>query len=118
MTHEKGLLKTLKGSGREQKKEKRLDKVNVAEVDSDFNVDILTISIIIKYLSETWIMDSGCLYHMFPYREWFDTYQPYNDRTVLMENDVTYKLLIFVPLKLKCTRVWWELSLMLDICLN
>lgn len=61
-----------------RKNDKHLDQVSVPENDSDSNGDVLAISTGTKYFSKTWIMHSGCSYHMCPYREWFDTYLPYN----------------------------------------
>ena len=39
-----------------------------------------------KY-SDTWLLDSGCTYHMCPKGEWFSTYKPYGGSSVLMESD-------------------------------
>lgn len=47
------------------------------------------------------IMDSGCFYHMCPYKEWFDTYQPYSDRTLLMGNNATSKTIGIRIVKIK-----------------
>jgi len=43
-----------------------------------------------KY-SDSWLLDSGCTYHMCPKREWFSTFKPYDEGTVLMGNDAVCK---------------------------
>ena len=36
---------------------------------------------------DAWLLDSGCIYHMCPKREWFGTYKPYDGGSVLMGDD-------------------------------
>ena len=43
-----------------------------------------------KY-SDAWLLDSGCTYHMWPKREWFSTYNPYDKGSVLTGNDAVCK---------------------------
>lgn len=38
-------------------------------------------------VTDSWILNSACSFHMTPNREWFDTYKSVNCGTVLMGND-------------------------------
>ena len=50
--------------------------MNVAEEgDSEScDGDILSVLSSRDYLTDSWIMDSTCSYHMTPNKDWFDTY--------------------------------------------
>ncbi|KAL5547991.1 hypothetical protein UlMin_003222 [Ulmus minor] len=52
-------------------------------------------------LTNSWILDSGCTYHMCPHKEWFCTYQPYDVGTVLMGNDASCKVIGIGTVKIK-----------------
>ena len=43
-------------------------------------------------LTDSWIMDSACSYHMTPNRDWYDTYRLVNSDYVLMGNDPSCKV--------------------------
>src|SRR3954464_7748960 len=45
-----------------------------------------------KKTSDVWLLDSACTYHVCPKREWFSTYQPCDDGTVLMGNNAECKV--------------------------
>ena len=40
-----------------------------------------------KKTSDVWLLDSACIYHVCPRREWFYTYQPCDGGIVLMGNN-------------------------------
>ena len=46
--------------------------------------DILSVSSSRDYLTDSWIMDSKCSYHMTPNKDWFDTYRLVNFGSVIM----------------------------------
>ncbi|KAL5554002.1 hypothetical protein UlMin_041403 [Ulmus minor] len=52
-------------------------------------------------VANSWILDSGCTYHMCPHKEWFYTYQPCDVGTVLMGNDASYKVIRIGTVKIK-----------------
>ena len=41
--------------------------------------------------SDSWILDSGCSFHMCPHKEWFHSYEPCDVGTLLMANDLSVK---------------------------
>ena len=41
---------------------------------------------------ENWILDSSCMFHMTPNRDWFSTYEPVHKGVVLMGNNASCKL--------------------------
>ena len=51
------------------------DKGDYAGVVEDYPCDVLTAESGRGRHSDTWLLDSGCTYHMCPRREWFSTYQ-------------------------------------------
>ena len=53
-----------------------------------------------KY-TDAWLLDSGCTYHMWPKREWFSTYKPYNGGSDLMGNDVVCKTVGIVNIRIR-----------------
>ena len=67
-------------------KEKKESKVNVAQ-NKDEDLDaVLTVSSSTNH-SDEWILDSGCSYHMSPYRDWFSSLEEFDGGVVLMGND-------------------------------
>ncbi|KAL5563946.1 hypothetical protein UlMin_033693 [Ulmus minor] len=52
-------------------------------------------------LTNSWILDSGCTYHMCPHKEWFCTYQPCDVGTFLMGNDAICKVIGIGTVKIK-----------------
>ncbi|KAG8503716.1 hypothetical protein CXB51_001714 [Gossypium anomalum] len=43
-------------------------------------------------VSEEWILDSGCTFHMSPNRDWFTTYEMVSEGVVLMKNSTSCKI--------------------------
>lgn len=78
-----------------------MDQASVTIDSSDSDGDLLLVSPGINYLAEVWILNSGCSYHMCHYREWFDTYNPYNGGTVLIDNNAACKTIGIWIIKVK-----------------
>ena len=45
---------------------------------------MLSVSSSRDHLTDSWIMDSACSYHMTPNKDWFDTYTLVNSGSVMM----------------------------------
>ena len=52
-------------------------------------------------LLESWVLNSTCLYHMTPKKDWFDTYKPYNGGLVQMGNDAICPVIGICTVKIK-----------------
>uniref|UniRef100_A0A2N9J6E7 Uncharacterized protein n=1 Tax=Fagus sylvatica TaxID=28930 RepID=A0A2N9J6E7_FAGSY len=69
-------------------------------------------------LSESWVLDSACSYHMCLKKEWFDTYKPYNS-IVIMGNDATCSVIEIGTVKIKMfdgvVRVFEDVRHILDL---
>ena len=65
----------------------------VAEEDSKSgDGDMLSVSSNSDHLTDSWILDSTCSYHMTPNKDWFNTYMLVNSCSVLMDNDISCKV--------------------------
>ena len=65
----------------------------VAEEDSESgDGDMLSVSSSSNHLTDSWILDSACFYHMTPNKDWFHTYRSVNSSSVLMGNDASCKV--------------------------
>ena len=75
---------------------------NVVEEDLESNDGgMLSVSSNRDHLTDSWIMDSTCSYHMTPNKDWFDTYRLVNSSSVLMGNDVSCKVVGIGNIKVK-----------------
>ena len=54
--------------------------------------DMLSVSSGLDHLTNSWILDSTCSYHMTPNKDWFNTYRSVNSSSILMGNDVSCKV--------------------------
>ncbi|KAG8475695.1 hypothetical protein CXB51_032441 [Gossypium anomalum] len=52
-------------------------------------------------VSEEWILDSGCTFHMSPNRDWFTTYETVSEGVVLMGNNASCKIAGVGTIKVK-----------------
>lgn len=52
-------------------------------------------------IPSVWILDSGCSYHMYPYKDWFATYASFNGGNVLMGNHTACKIIGIRIVKIK-----------------
>ena len=87
-------LKKKKGGSILENKEGSSKSVNVvAKEDSKSgDGDILLVSSSLDHLTDFWILDSTCSYHMTPNKDWFNTYRSINSGSVLMGNDASCKV--------------------------
>ncbi|KAG8473150.1 hypothetical protein CXB51_035082 [Gossypium anomalum] len=72
------------------KQPENFDEANVVEDYSDG--ELLVASVNDSKVSEEWILDLGCTFHMSPNRDWFTTYETVSEGVVLMENNASCKL--------------------------
>ena len=52
-------------------------------------------------VSDAWILDSGCLFHMCPERKYFDTYRACDASTVMMGNGSASRVVGIGTVKMK-----------------
>ncbi|KAG8480929.1 hypothetical protein CXB51_025596 [Gossypium anomalum] len=64
----------------------RVDRKNYSDGE------LLVASVNDSKVSEEWILDSGCTFHMSPSRDWFTTYEIVPEGVVLMGNNASCKL--------------------------
>ena len=55
--------------------------------------DMLSVMSSSEQLTDAWILDSACSYHMTPNKDWFDTYRAVDSGSVLMGNDASCKVI-------------------------
>ena len=48
-----------------------------------------------------WLLDSGCSYHMTPYRDWFSSYDSIEGGVILLGNNVSCKVFGIGSVKIK-----------------
>lgn len=63
--------------------------------------DVLTVSE--EMCCDEWILDSGCLFHMTPNQEWFDSYKKVDAGKVLMGNNIACKVIGIGTVKVQLT---------------
>ncbi|KAG8497270.1 hypothetical protein CXB51_008544 [Gossypium anomalum] len=63
--------------------------------------ELLVASINDSKVSEEWILDSGCTFHMNPNRDWFTTYETVSEGVVLMGNNASCKIAGVGTIKVK-----------------
>ena len=51
--------------------------------------------------SDSWILDSACSFHIYPCKEWFDSYEPCDDGILLMADDSSVKAIGIGVVKLE-----------------
>ncbi|KAG8482499.1 hypothetical protein CXB51_024054 [Gossypium anomalum] len=74
-------------------------KADVVEDYSDG--ELLVASVNDSKVSEEWILDSGCTFHMSPNRDWFTTYEIVSEGVVLMGNNASCKIAGVGTIKVK-----------------
>ena len=72
---------------RNQESKDALDSTNV---DEDFESEYDLLFVIANDFS-SWILDFGCLFHVCPYKKYFDTCKPCDFGTILIDNDFRSK---------------------------
>ncbi|KAE8685445.1 hypothetical protein F3Y22_tig00111098pilonHSYRG00167 [Hibiscus syriacus] len=71
----------------DEKRDGSSKSVNVVEDDNSDCSEGDMLSISMTQLTDAWILDSGCSYHITPNREWFSTYKPVNSGSVYLGDD-------------------------------
>ncbi|KAG8474742.1 hypothetical protein CXB51_031399 [Gossypium anomalum] len=80
------LQNKIKGEAANQKG-KQPENSGEADVVEDYSDgELLVASVNESKVSEEWILDSGCTFHMSPNRDWFTTYETVSEGVVLMGN--------------------------------
>ncbi|KAG8496686.1 hypothetical protein CXB51_007936 [Gossypium anomalum] len=74
-------------------------EADVVEYYSDG--ELLVASVNDSKVSEEWILDSGCTFHMSPNRDWFTTYETVSEGVVLMGNNASCKIAGVGTIKVK-----------------
>ncbi|KAG8474939.1 hypothetical protein CXB51_031653 [Gossypium anomalum] len=74
-------------------KGKQPENFGEADVVEDYSDgELLVASVNDSKVSEEWILDSGCTFHMSPYRDWFTTYETLSEGVILMGNNASCKI--------------------------
>ncbi|KAG8489027.1 hypothetical protein CXB51_017119 [Gossypium anomalum] len=63
--------------------------------------ELLVASVNDSKVSEEWILDSGCTFHMSPNRDWFTTYETVSEGVILMGNNASCKIAGVGTIKVK-----------------
>ncbi|KAG8472381.1 hypothetical protein CXB51_035329 [Gossypium anomalum] len=83
-------------------KEKQPENSGEADVVEDYSDgELLVASVNDSKVSEEWILDSGCTFHMSPNRDWFTTYETVSEGVVLMGNNASCKIAGVGTIKVK-----------------
>ncbi|KAG8482498.1 hypothetical protein CXB51_024223 [Gossypium anomalum] len=83
----------------EEKQPENFGEADVVENYSDG--ELLVTSVNDSKVSEEWILDSGCTFHMSPNRDWFTTYETVSEGFVLMGNNASCKIAGVGTIKVK-----------------
>ncbi|KAG8501335.1 hypothetical protein CXB51_003507 [Gossypium anomalum] len=89
---------------REAANQKGIQPENFGETDvvEDYSDSELLVAFVnSSEVSEEWILDSGCTFHMSPNRDWFTTYEIMSEGVVLMENNASCKIAGIGMIKVK-----------------
>ncbi|KAG8478970.1 hypothetical protein CXB51_028852 [Gossypium anomalum] len=93
-----------KGRSKEAANQKGKQPENSGEADvvEDYSDgELLVASVNDSKVSEEWILDSGCTFHMSPNRDWFTTYETVSEGVVLMGNNASCKIAGVGTIKVK-----------------
>ncbi|KAG8501441.1 hypothetical protein CXB51_003771 [Gossypium anomalum] len=83
-------------------KGKQPENSGEADVVEDYSDgELLVASVNDSKVSEEWILDSGCTFHMSPNRDWFITYETVSEGVVLMGNNASCKIAGVGTIKVK-----------------
>ncbi|KAG8472188.1 hypothetical protein CXB51_036924 [Gossypium anomalum] len=83
-------------------KEKQPENFGEANVVEDYsNGELLVASVNNSKVSDEWILDSGCTFHMSPNRGWFITYETMSEGVILMGNNASCKIASVGIIKVK-----------------
>ncbi|KAG8490652.1 hypothetical protein CXB51_013912 [Gossypium anomalum] len=65
------------------------------------NGELLATSVNNSKVSEEWVLNSGCTFHMSPNRDWFTTYETVSESIILMRNNASCKIASVGTIKVK-----------------
>ncbi|KAG8490339.1 hypothetical protein CXB51_015583 [Gossypium anomalum] len=83
-------------------KGKQPENFGEADVVEDYSDgELLVASVNDSKVSEEWILDSGCTFHISPNRDWFTTYETVSEGVVLMGNNTSCKIAGVGTIKVK-----------------
>ncbi|KAG8499392.1 hypothetical protein CXB51_005981 [Gossypium anomalum] len=83
-------------------KGKQPENFGEADVVEDYSDGELLVASVNDFkVSEEWILDSGCTFHMSPNRDWFTTYETVSEGVVLMGNNASCKIAGIGTIKVK-----------------
>ncbi|KAG8499283.1 hypothetical protein CXB51_005781 [Gossypium anomalum] len=83
-------------------KGKQPENFGEADVVEDYSDgELLVASVNDSKVSEEWMLDSSCTFHMSPNRDWFTTYEAVSEGVVLMGNNVSCKITGVGTIKVK-----------------
>ncbi|KAG8489165.1 hypothetical protein CXB51_017148 [Gossypium anomalum] len=83
-------------------KGKQPENFGEADVVEDYSDgEFLVASVNDSKVSEEWILDSGCTFHLSPNRDWFTTYEIVSEVVVLMGNNASCKIAGVGTIKVK-----------------
>ena len=80
--------------------EKKAENTSTAGVATENKPELLLVSSG-KLISDLWVLDSGCSFHMCANRDWFDTYERKDGGQVLMGNNAACKVIGVGTVKVK-----------------
>jgi len=88
--------------------EKQTNQIGVAEEAVEKSCDGLSVNLGRGKgrFSDAWLLNSGGIYYMCPRKEWFNTYEPFDGRTILMGNDAACKTVGISSIRMKMFNGW------------
>ncbi|KAG8503336.1 hypothetical protein CXB51_001298 [Gossypium anomalum] len=90
------------GESKGRSKSSNRENSGEADVVEDYSgSELLAASVNDSKVSEEWILDSGCTFHMSPNRDWFKTYEIVFEGVVLMGNNASCKITGVGTIKIK-----------------
>ncbi|KAG8500580.1 hypothetical protein CXB51_002706 [Gossypium anomalum] len=107
--HRNGILainlrvdQSIQTEGATNQKRKQLENSSEADFVEDYNDGELLVAFVNdSKVSEEWILDSGCTFHMSPNRDWFTTYKTVFKGVILMGNNASCKIAGVGTIKVK-----------------
>ncbi|KAG8481596.1 hypothetical protein CXB51_026522 [Gossypium anomalum] len=91
-----------RGKSKGRSKSSNRENSGEADVVEDYSDgELLVASVNDSKVSEEWILDSGCTFHMSPNRDWLTTYETVSEGVVLMGNNASCKIAGVGTIKVK-----------------
>ncbi|KAG8501431.1 hypothetical protein CXB51_003755 [Gossypium anomalum] len=102
--NDRGRIQERNPRGKSKGRSKSSNRENSGEADvvEDYSDgELLVTSVNDSKVSEEWILDSGCTFHMSPNRDWFTTYETVSECVILMGNNASCKIAGVGTIKVK-----------------